>query len=144
MRMQPVISRLSRVGVAAGLALSFSHSGLAQGSGAGGTVSVTVFADRYVSAGQVFADLDALEAWVKTLRPQSVRLDVCEPASSRQLRAAGYRFRHVYLEMRLVVAAQSVCAVDAAVRAGVSAGARQAPGAHEDEAAERYWQQLMP
>jgi sulfur relay (sulfurtransferase) complex TusBCD TusD component (DsrE family) len=144
MSMHSFVSHILRLATATGLTLCFAHSGFAQDSIAKETLSVTIFSDQYVSAGHVFSDLEALEAWVRLMRPRAIRLDACEPAAARRLLVAAHRFRHVYLEMRQLAAGQSVCALEAAARAVRVGSISPTIAADEDEAVDRYWRALMP
>ena len=146
MNSRSIVSHLNRVSVAAALALVFPLAGLAQDRTSGATLSVTVFPDRYVSAGVPFVGLDALAALVAPSNPSVLQLDACGAESANALLAAAERFRGSYQAIRVLAAA-----ADPACTAAVTLGAvrvSQAGGALPVRAADvptdRYWRSVMP
>jgi hypothetical protein len=146
MNLHPVISSLRKLAIAASVVFWVPLSGLAQDSVANGTLAVSIFAEHYVAAGRVFADLDAVQSLAQPMRPRALRLDLCDPTASRRLLAAGYRFRHAYLAMNPVAAGTPVCDANLAARAVRVSGAIGQPPERADEAQtiERYWEALVP
>lgn len=143
-----IVSRLSRLVAAAapalGLAFGLVPAGLAQNAGPPAPLSVTIHADHYGAGGQVFGELDALEAWIRPMRPQAIRLQACDGAAGRLL-AAAHRFRHVRLDLQVLADGPPACVPGAAARGvQVMHETRPPPGAAEDEAVARYWRNLMP
>lgn len=135
-----------RLSVAAALiAACAPHAGMAQESVPIAPVPVGIFAEGYVAGGQVVADLDAVEAQVQAVRARAVRLELCDPAATHRLLAAGYRLRHLYLEIDPLADAATTCRVQMAARAVRVGSIATQPIDREDPASiDRYWQQLLP
>jgi hypothetical protein len=75
------------------IALIGTHGAIAQPRTSGATLVVTVLADRYLSEGVAFADLDALAALVEPTRPTWLVLGHCDSAAASPLLTAAERFR---------------------------------------------------
>jgi hypothetical protein len=99
-------------------------SGIDRAAAAGTTVKV--FADYYSTDDAWFADLDALEAWMKPRRLHALRLDACGAASTKRLLAVVERLHRAYtdnLEIRALSDGDSGCpqaATESALRAADS------------------------
>jgi hypothetical protein len=140
-----IASQGTRLVVAAGLALAFPLQGLALDRTSGATLTVTVFADRFVAADVAFADLNALDALVQPANPTVLRLDGCGPASANALLAAAERFRGSYLEIRVLAETDRGCtaaAPEGAVRVSQAGTAVPLRAGHAPTDA--YWRSVMP
>jgi hypothetical protein len=135
-----------RLSVAAALiAACAPHAGMAQESGRIAAVPVGIFAAGYVASGQVLADLDAVEARVQAVHARAVRLVLCDPAATGRLLAAGYRLRHLYLEIDPLADSDSACKAQTAARAiPVGIVATQPTDREDPGSVDRYWRQLWP
>lgn len=139
------VSHLARVVIAAGLGLAVSLSGLAGDRGSGATLTVAIFADRFVAAEVPFADLDALDALIKPVNPSLLRLLACGPASTDALLAAAARYRDSPLALGVLAADEADCVAAASIGsrpvllAGTAAPVRSAPIPNQ-----AYWQSVMP
>jgi hypothetical protein len=60
------------------------------------TVRVTVFPDHYAAEENRFADLAALETWIKRTGARTLRLENCSDASPGRVMAAVERFHKAY------------------------------------------------
>jgi len=108
-------------------------------------VSIAVFAEHYVLAGQSIDDLDALEDAVSAMRPRTVRIDACGGGTARAQRAAAHRFRNLYLDLRVVETSAPSCQAAITPRAvPVSQRSGQRPFGIYDEAVDRWWNNVMP
>lgn len=145
MRAYSIVSRTARLIIAAGLTLVLPLSGLALDRTSGATLTVTVFADRYIADDVAFADLDALNALVQPANPTVLRLDGCGPASANALLAAAERFRGSYLEIRVLAGTERACtaaAPEGAVR--VSQVGMAVPLRVGYAPTDAYWRSVMP
>jgi hypothetical protein len=145
MSAQSIVTRMTRLAVAAGLGLVVPLAGLALDRTSGATLTVTVLPDRYVAADVPFVGLAALDALVKPMNPSVLRLDGCGAESVNALLAAAERYRGAYLEIRLLAVAEQACTAAAtvsAVRVSQVGGAVPARGA--DAPSDRYWRSVMP
>jgi len=107
--------------------------------------SIAVFDEHYVFAGQHFDDLDALQDAVNAKLPWFVRLDSCSGAAARAQLAAAHRFRHLYLELRVLEPSALSCQSAVAPRVvPVSQRTGQRPFGIYDEAVDRWWNNVMP
>jgi hypothetical protein len=88
----------SRNITAAVLTLVLPLCGIAAEGAPPDVLTVKVYPDRYVAAGQSFSDLVALENWSKPARMRVLWLDSCGPESSAQLLAAVERFHRLYVD----------------------------------------------
>jgi hypothetical protein len=105
-------------------------------------VHILVQAGQYIAAGKAFDDLNSLEAAVRASSPNRIQLDACGPAATRALKAAAHRFADRPLALRVLDGAAPGCsAAPVAMQAGQRIGT---PTGIDDDAVERYWQQLMP
>ncbi|HZA95462.1 MAG TPA: hypothetical protein VE421_04935 [Burkholderiaceae bacterium] len=112
MSIHVVVTHNRRRIAAATLALGLPLSGLALDGVPPESLSVKIFADRYVVAGKPFSDIAALEAWAAPNRTRVLRLDSCGPASTEHLLAAVERFHKVYVEgiqIRSFAAGEPAC-----------------------------------
>lgn len=145
MNVRSIVSRANRLSVAAGLALVFPLAGLAHDRTSGATLEVTAFADRFVSAGVPFVDLDGLAALVQPANPTVLRLDGCGSESANALLVAAERFKGSHLEIRMLAATEPACATAAslgAVRVSQAGGGVPVRAAYVPS--ERYWRSVMP
>jgi hypothetical protein len=65
------------------------------------TVRVTVFADHYAAGDSRFADLAALETWIKNTGARTLRLVNCSDASPGRVMAAVERFHKAYVGVEI-------------------------------------------
>ena len=141
-----IVSRFCRTAAAGALTLAFPLAGLAADRTSGATLTVTVFADRYMAADVPFADLDVLDALVHPMNASVLQLEGCGPESVGALLAAAERYRGAYLEIRMLAGSEGACtaaaADDSAVR--VSQVGRAVPARRADAPTPRYWQSVMP
>jgi hypothetical protein len=143
MSSRPLARRLLAVASTALIALIGMHGAIAQTRTSGATLVVTVLADRYVSEGAVFKDLETLASLVEPTRPTWLVLEYCDSTAPRSLLTAAERFRDSPLH--IVPADAAHCVGAAPVRAvllaqaGVVAPVR--PSAGPDL---RYWGQMTP
>lgn len=106
---------------------------------------IAVQPDHYVLNGRVIDDLDALERAVEALRPRMLQLDACGGGTARAQRAAVHRFRALYLELRVSETDAPGCQATAAAQlTPVVQRPGRRPTGIDDEAVDRWWQQLMP
>jgi hypothetical protein len=89
---------LRRIIGAASIALLLPLPALALDSTPSDTLSVRVYADRYVAAGTQFSDVESLAAWAGPARTRVLALDSCGPAATAPLLAAVERFHRVYVD----------------------------------------------
>lgn len=128
---------------ASGLWLSFSGSAAAQSPMP--EVTVTIFAEHYVLAGRAIDDLDVLDNAVSPGRPHVVRLYACGGRTARAQQAAAHRFRDLYLELRVLDTDSPACRFAAGPRlVPVSPRLGERPTGIDDEAVDRWWNELMP
>jgi hypothetical protein len=140
-----ILSPSSRAAVIAGLAVILPLSGLALARTSGATLSVTVFPDRFISAGVPFVGLDALEALVAPANPSVLRLDACGPESANALLAAAERFRDRYQEIRVLAVTDATCAAVAGIGVvRVSQVGDSMPTGAVSAPTRRYWQRVLP
>ncbi|MEO8186945.1 MAG: hypothetical protein ABI580_06225 [Burkholderiaceae bacterium] len=88
-------------------------------------VSVTVFPDRYVSAGMSFSNVEALAVWARPIAGRLLWLDACGAGSTGRLLAAVERFHTLYadgIQIRAFRAGESGClgAIEQASQSRVS------------------------
>lgn len=145
MRKHASVSHLARAVIAAGLGLVVSLSGLAGDRGSGATLTVAVFADRYVAAEVPFADFDALDALVKPVNPSLLRLLACGPGSTDALLAAAERYRDSPLALGVLGAEEADCVAAASIgsRPVLLAGTAT-PDRLTSKPNPAYWQSVMP
>lgn len=140
-----IVSRFSRTAVAGALALAFPLAGLAGERTSGATLTITVFADRYMAAGVPFADLDRLDALVQPMNSSVLQLEGCGPESATALLDAVERYRGAYLEIRMLTEGEQECTAapaEGAIR--VSQVGRTVPARRADVPTDRYWQSVLP
>jgi hypothetical protein len=132
--------------VAASLAAAFQVSPVAAGSPhAKPEIVVTIFADHYVVEGRVIDDLDVLEKAVRSVGPQTVRLQACGVIADHPQRAAAHRFRTFRLELRLVEPHESACQAIPALRETAARPSRgRRPSGIDDEIVDKWWHASMP
>lgn len=123
-------------------------AGSSSGQPARPDVTVAAHPDHYAWAGRAFEDLDALQAVVGPRTPQVIGLVACGPASAGPMMAAAYRFRHLHLDLQVAAPADPRCAPGEG-RGRLVAGraalpSLPSPGAAEQQAAARWWQQTQP
>jgi hypothetical protein len=63
---------------------------------------IKVYPDHYTAGGRRFADLAALESWVKSTGSRSLELHSCMWTATDRLVAAIERFPNVYLDVRWI------------------------------------------
>jgi hypothetical protein len=95
--------------LAGAVCLSLPVSGLAANTASASVQLVKVFSNHYEAAGKRFADLDKLEAWVKTTGARGLVFNSCMSESTKPLAAALERFQHVYVDVRWSMAGESGC-----------------------------------
>jgi hypothetical protein len=140
-----IVSRFSRTAVAGALVLAFPLGGLALDRTSGATLTVTVFADRYIASDVAFVDLDALDALVQPMNPSVLRLDGSGPESANALLVAAERFHGAYLEIGVLAATDRACTAAASKGAlRVSQVGRALPVRGADVPSDRYWRSVMP
>jgi len=106
---------------------------------------VTVDAQQYRWAGQVFDSLDALAATVLPRTPRSMGLLACGTQSMSSLLAAAHHFRHLELHLSANEAGSTACQEATAARpTPVSLRETAAPQRIDDDAVRAWWQQSMP
>jgi hypothetical protein len=140
-----IVSRFSRTAVAGALALAFPLAGLAGERTSGATLTITLFADRYMAAGVPFADLDRLDALVQPMNSSVLQLEGCGPESAGALLAAAERYRGAYLEIRMLTEGERGCnatPAEGAVRVS-QIGSAVSPR-RPDVPTDRYWQSVIP
>jgi hypothetical protein len=130
--------------VAGILTLGFVVPALAGGYPTATNTKITVFGDRYVVAGRAFDDLNMLEKHTTAMQVRVVTFLVCGPQADRSLRAAVERFRHVPVQMFVLDADRPECSATSPLAIPVRQRDGQRPYGINDEAVERYWQDLMP
>jgi hypothetical protein len=138
-----IVSRFSRTAVAGGLALILPLAAFALDPAPARSLSVSVFADRYIAAERQFTDLDALEGWVRSFSPRVIQLDGCGAASATRLLATVERFQHAHLQIRMSGAGEPGCTTSGSGRSIPAALAQLSAGEHEP-AVDRYWRNVMP
>jgi len=129
---------------AVALALPVTPPALAAEYATGQAASVTVFPAHYASGGRIFRDLDTLDAAMTAVRPESIRLEACGPASARPLLAAAHRFRNARLDMRVSDDDAPPCRVGARMPAGLAGAVAARSGGDTTDPVERYWREVMP
>lgn len=149
MRTSFVSTKLRNAVVLACLSICSAVPALAQERASSEALIVTLYSDRYVAAGQVFSDPDALQVWVERKQPKAIYLDVCDPAANLRLLAAAHRFRDVYLELRPMVTGQPACEPPPTVQAVRVSGAVRPMAtptstSSDAQAVDLYWRGLMP
>ncbi|HYM46896.1 MAG TPA: hypothetical protein VES91_00355 [Burkholderiaceae bacterium] len=145
MKKDSSMRRLVGLVMATGSALWFGALGPTMAQTPRPHASIAVFDEHYVFAGKPFDDLDALQDAVNDRLPWFVRLDSCSSAAARAQRAAAHRFRHLYLELRVLEPSAPSCqsaVVPRVVPIGQRAGQR--PFGIYDEAVDRWWNNVMP
>ena len=145
MNTHSIVSRITRLGIAAGLTFAIPLTGLAVERTSGATLTVTILPDRYFAADVTFVDLDALDALVAPANPSVLQLEACGPHAASALLAAAERYRGRYLELRVLAETERDCPAamsEGAVRVSQAGGAVTARAAAVPT--ERYWQSVMP
>jgi len=105
---------------------------------------ITVFSDRYIVADRAFDDLNLLEKHTTAMQARAVTLLACGPGVTRSLKAAVERFRHVPVQMLVLDADEPECSSTPPLAIPVRERDGPRPYGIDDEAVERYWQDLMP
>lgn len=105
---------------------------------------ITVFSDRYIVADRAFDDLNLLEKHTTAVQARAVTLVACGPGVTRSLKAAVERFRHIPVQMLVLDADEPECSSTPPLAIPVRERDGPRPYGIDDEAVERYWQDLMP
>lgn len=107
-------------------------------------VTVMVFADGYVVAGQAFDNLNFLEGELRSKSARAVNLHACGSDVTRSLMAAVHRFRRVPVQIRVFEADEPECQSRVRSIVHAQAGATQRPFGIDDEAVDLFWREAMP
>jgi hypothetical protein len=108
------------------------------------SVTISVFADRYLVGDLAFDDLDYLEQHITAMHVGGVELLICGAGATRSLKAIVHRFRHVPVQMRVPDVDELQCMSKAPLVTPVRQRAGRRPSGINDEAVERYWLDMMP
>jgi hypothetical protein len=138
------VNRLPQIVVGAVAAFGLVAPALANPGPSTQSVTITVFADRYIVDDLAFDDLDYLEKHITTTHFHSVELLICGPRATRPLKAVVHRFRHVPVQMRVPDVDEFECMSKAPLVTPVRQPAGRPPFGIDDEAVERYWLDIMP
>src|SRR5438034_9680347 len=87
-------NRLTQIVVAGVVASGLVATALADPGGSAHSVTITVFADRYIVGDLAFDDLDYLEKHITATHVRSVEILICGAKATRALKAVVHRFRH--------------------------------------------------
>jgi hypothetical protein len=100
--------------------------------------AIGVHDGRYVTAGQTYTTLDALEVAVRAARPASLSIVACTPTATRSWLSAVPRFEDLPMHLDVSNGASPACEATLPVSMGASASAEPEP------AVRQYWNQRMP
>jgi hypothetical protein len=135
--------RIVRMVIAGVLATGFATAAPAGPQPFAIGINITVFAESYTVAGRSFDDLNSLEMQVTGMHARGISLLACGPRTTRSLKAAVHRFRHVPVQIRALDSDEPECS-KVALATPVRERMGQRPYGIDDEAVDRYWRELMP
>jgi len=138
-----VISHLMRCTVLCAVFLGLPVTALAD-PGLSTPVTIRVFDDRYIAGDIAFADLNYLEKHVSATPGSGIVLLVCGSKSTRALKAAVHRFRHIPVQIRVPDVDEFECMSPEPHLVSVRQSAGPPPFGIDDQAVERYWLDMMP
>ena len=131
-------SLIVRLFAAVGVCVGLAQAAVAHDPNAARTDSVWIFSDRYIASEHVLPNPVRQDARVQPTRLQTIRLDVCEPSTPRQL-STSYFFRDFHLEIRRLPTGHSSCTVETAAYAMIVGSGRLRLSPNEDADVDGDW-----
>ena len=138
-----VVDCVTRSVVEAVVAFGFVAAAPADPGPSAHSVTITVFADRYIVGNLAFDDLDLLEKHITATYAHEINLLICGAKATRALKAAVHRFRHVAMRMRMHDVDELECVSMGPLVTPIRQRVGQRPFGIDDEAVERFWLDLM-
>jgi hypothetical protein len=106
---------------------------------------IAVYPTHWSWAGAAYDDLDLLAEAVLARAPRSVGIYACGDGTARLQKAAAYRFRDRWLELRVLEVRSPPCEVQEGSRVvSLVPGAGLRAPVIDDEAVDRWWNYMMP